>query len=92
MEICVETRRAFAHAIGSDRIAHQWTFALRQHAEAVILRENHRKENGRDIAAWVAKQTRRDLPQIRKSSAVDRDIAADMANTILFNLITEGRA
>ncbi len=93
MEICDATHQAFAHAVGSTRLAKEWASALQQHADAVIMREQDRGKPWANIAAWPSKQTRRDLPiDIRHSCAVNRDKAADIANGILFDLITEGRA
>jgi len=57
------------------------------------LRENHRDAAWSEVAAWPSRQTRRNLPiNLRTSLATNRDAAADLANVILFDLITEGRA
>jgi len=93
MEICLATQYAFHHAIGSRRLADEMLTSLIHHADAVALRVDHRAEPWANVAAWPSKQTRRDLPRdIRRSCAVNRDRAADIANGILFDLITEGRA
>jgi hypothetical protein len=93
MEICAATFDTFAHAVGSTRLAMEWHDALKRHAEAVVLREGERDKPWATVAAWPAKQTRRDLPRdIRRSCVVNRDRAADIANGILFDLITDGRA
>lgn len=94
MEICPDTQRKFMHATGfGHRASADILASLRRHAEAVILRVTHRDASWRDVAAWPSKQTRHDLPtRLRQSCAVDRDAAADMANGILFDLITEGNA
>ena len=93
MEICLATQHAFHHAIGSRRIADEMLTSIIHHADAVVLREEHQGMPWANIAAWPSKQTRRDLPRdIRLSCAVNRNRAADMANDILFGLITEGKA
>ncbi len=93
MQICASTLNALVHAVGSTRVAMEWARTLRQHADAVILREDERGKPWAKAAAWPSKLTRRDLPaDIRRSCAVNRDRAADIANGILFDLITEGRA
>lgn len=93
MKICAATLDTFARAVGSTHLAIEWCEVLREHAEAVILREAERGKLWANVAAWPSKQTRRGLPvDIRRSCAVNRDKAADIANAILFDLITEGRA
>ena len=88
-----ETYAKFVHAIGSRTMAKEWIDCICKHAESAIHRVDHAGLPWYSVAAWPSRQTRRELPRHALTScAVDREAANALVMSILFDLITEGRA